>query len=57
MEEKAYEIMEKAGKPMRPGEIGKELGIESKEASKLITELKKQGRVYSPKRCYYAIKD
>jgi Mn-dependent DtxR family transcriptional regulator len=45
--------MKKAGKPVRPGDIAKDLGVESKEVSKAIKALKAQGKVISPKRCYY----
>ncbi|MFX1570049.1 MAG: MarR family transcriptional regulator [Promethearchaeota archaeon] len=41
---------------MRPGEIADQIGIESKEVSKVIKELREEGKVYSPKRCYYALK-
>lgn len=44
------------GKPMRPGEIAEKTGIDSKEVSKLIKELKTEEKVFSPKRCYYDIK-
>ena len=44
------------GKPMRPGEIAKETGIDAKEVSKLIKELKTNDKIFSPKRCYYDIK-
>lgn len=57
MEEKILEAMKKAGKPVRPGEIAKVLGVESKEVSKVISELKKKGKVISPKRCYYSINE
>ena len=43
-------------KPLRPGEIAEKIGIESKEVSKIIKELREEGTVYSPKRCYYALK-
>jgi len=46
--------MRKAGKPLRPGDIAKMAGLESREASRIIRELRKKGLVYSPKRCYYA---
>jgi len=46
--------MKKAGKPVRPGEVAKMIGEESKEISKIISSLKKQGKVMSPKRGYYA---
>lgn len=57
MEKKVIEAMEKAGKPVRPGEIADAIGIESKEVSKIIAKLKKTGDVISPKRCYYALPD
>ncbi len=55
--ELVLEAMKKAGKPVRPGDIAKVTGIESKEVSKIIKELRSEGKVYSPKRCYYAPKD
>ena len=54
MEAKVLDILNKAGKPMRPGDIAKELGVDSKEVSKAIDGLKKSGKVHSPKRCFYA---
>ena len=54
MQDKILQAMEAAGKPVRPGEIAKELGIESKDVSKAIQELKKAGKVHSPKRCFWA---
>ena len=57
MKDKVFEAMKKAGKPVRPGDIAKILGIESKEVSKAIQELKKEGKVISPKRCYYSVSD
>ncbi len=52
--EAVLNAMVEAGKPVRPGEIAKALGIESKEVSKAIKALRKEGKVHSPKRCYYA---
>jgi len=52
--ENVLKAMKEARKPVRPGDIAKTLGIESKEVSKAIKELKKEGKVHSPKRCYYA---
>ncbi len=51
---KVLQAMIDAGKPVRPGEVAKALGIESKDVSKAIKVLKKEGKVHSPKRCYYA---
>jgi len=54
--EQILNTFNKTGKPMRPGEIAEKTGINSKEVSKLIKELKSDDKVYSPKRCYYDIK-
>jgi len=54
MEKKVLAAMKKAGKPVRPGDVAKMIGEESKEVSKIISSLKKQGKVMSPKRCYYS---
>jgi len=48
------DAMIKAGKPVRPGDIAKLTGIDDKEVSKIIDQLKKSGEIISPKRCFYA---
>ena len=55
MEKKVLDAMKKAGKPVRPGEVAEMIGEDSKAVSKVISTLKKQGKVASPKRCYYAL--
>ena len=57
MEKKVLNAMKKADKPVRPGDIAKMIGAKSKDVSKVISELKKSGKVFSPKRCYYAISE
>jgi len=52
--EAVLQAMKDAGKPMRPGQIATAIGIESKEVSKAIKVLRKEGKVHIPKRCYYA---
>jgi len=53
---KVLEAMRKAGKPLRPGEIAELAGLDKDEVSKAIKELKQEGKVHSPKRCFYAPK-
>lgn len=55
MEDKIIKAMKKAGKPVRPGEVADMIGEESKEVSKVIGKLKKNGSIISPKRCYYSL--
>jgi predicted transcriptional regulator len=48
------DALKNAGKPLRPGDIAKMTGMDSKEVSKIISCLKEEGKVISPKRCYYS---
>jgi Mn-dependent DtxR family transcriptional regulator len=57
MEKKVVTAMKKAGKPVKAGEIANVLGVENKEVSKVFQELKKQGKIVSPKRCYYTLSE
>ena len=43
------------GKPLRPGDIAAMTGLDSKDVSAAIKELKKEEKVISPKRCYYSL--
>ncbi|WP_457623241.1 winged helix-turn-helix transcriptional regulator [Persephonella sp.] len=54
IEQQVLEAMEKAGKPLRTGEIAEITGLDKKEVEKAIKKLKKEGKIESPKRCYYA---
>ena len=57
MEEKEHMVlvaMEKAGKPVRPGDVAKMVGLAKDQVSKVIRSLKKKGKITSPKRCFYA---
>ena len=57
MEKKVLNAMKKEGKPVRPGDLAKMIGEDSKAVSKVIGKLKKEGKVISPKRCYYALNE
>ena len=53
MEEKILKALQEKG-AMRPGDIAA-AGVEKAEADKAIKKLVKEGKVYSPKRCFYDI--
>ena len=57
LKKKVLTAMKKAGKPVRPGDVAKAINEESKAVSKVISELKSEGKVISPKRCYYAVSE
>ncbi|AEH61044.1 putative transcriptional regulator, Crp/Fnr family [Methanosalsum zhilinae DSM 4017] len=52
-EQKILKAMKDAGKPLKSGEVAEMTGIDKKEVSKIINNLKKEGTIISPKRCYY----
>ncbi len=54
VEEKVLRAMEDAGKPVRPGDVANMTGIDKDSISKAIKNLKKEGKIYSPKRCFYS---
>ena len=53
MEKKILEAMKKACKPVRPADVAKMIGAEGKEVSKVMKDLKKKGKLVSPKACFY----
>lgn len=57
MEDKKLLILnalKEAGKPLRPGDVAEKTGLDKDEVSKIINQLKKEGKVHSPKRCFWA---
>ncbi len=48
--------MSKAGKPLKGGEIAELSGINKTAVDKTLKELQQNGKIISPKRCYYEIK-
>jgi predicted transcriptional regulator len=53
-EDTILQAMKNAGKPLRQGEIADLTGLLKDAVSKAMKSLKKDGKVNSPKRCYYA---
>jgi DNA-binding transcriptional regulator GbsR (MarR family) len=51
--EKILETMKVAGKPLKAGEIAEAAGLEKKEVDKAMKVLKKEGKIESPKVCYW----
>lgn len=51
--EKILETMKAAGKPLKAGEIAEAAGLEKKEVDKAMKVLKKEGKIESPKVCYW----
>ena len=52
--ELVFKVLKEAGKPLKSKEIAELAGLDKKEVDKAIKILKKEGKIISPKRCYYA---
>ncbi|MFW9944272.1 MAG: helix-turn-helix domain-containing protein [Candidatus Sifarchaeia archaeon] len=52
--EKVYKAFTDAGEPLRAGDVAEITGIAKPKVSKIIKALTADGRLTSPKRCYYA---
>ena len=53
-EQIVFNAIKEAGKPVKAGDVAESTGMDKKEVSKIIKELKKQGKITSPKNCFYA---
>lgn len=45
----------KANLPVRTGDVAEATGIDKKEVDKIMTKLKKEEKIVSPKRCFWEI--
>jgi predicted transcriptional regulator len=57
MKDKVLDIFMKADQPLKAGEIADKYNLDKKGVDKAIKELKTEGKIHSPKRCFYAIKN
>ncbi|AGL02742.1 HTH domain-containing protein [Desulfoscipio gibsoniae] len=51
--ETVLKTLEDSKEPLKAGEIAEIAGVDKKEVDKAIKALKKEGKIASPKRCYY----
>ncbi|WP_163713780.1 MarR family transcriptional regulator [Mangrovibacterium lignilyticum] len=54
--EKVLEVMKNDGSPLNAGKITELSGLDRKVVDKAMAELKKEGTIISPKRCYWQAK-
>ena len=47
-------VMRDQGEPLNAGKITELSGLDRKDVDKAMTKLKKEGRIISPKRCYWS---
>ena len=53
--ESILKTFKEIGKPVRPGESADATTIDKAEVSKILKELKAEGKIISPKRCFYSL--
>ena len=51
--EKVLETMKKAGTPLNAGKIAEISAIDRKDVDKAMKQLKEDGAIVSPKRCFW----
>ncbi|MGL4772062.1 MAG: HTH domain-containing protein [Clostridium sp.] len=55
VKEKVLEVLKNSAEPLKGGQIAEISGIDKKEIDKAIKALKTEGKIDSPKRCFYGI--
>ena len=53
---KVLEVLKTSKKALKAGEIAEIASLDKKIVDKALKKLKKEGKIESPKRCYYAPK-
>lgn len=54
--EKVLELMQSENQPLKTGQVAEKTNIDKKEVDKAIKVLIKEDKIFSPKRCFYAVK-
>ncbi|MEJ5257503.1 MAG: HTH domain-containing protein [Fervidobacterium sp.] len=54
--ELVFKVLLESDKPLRPGDIAEKASLSKEEVDKAIKELKNEGKIESPKRCFYQAK-
>ena len=55
-EDKVYEFMKKVGEPLKQADVVEETGLSKCAVTKAVKNLKEEGKVISPKRCFIQAK-
>ena len=52
--EQVLAVMRDQGEPLNAGKIVELSGLDRKDVDKAMAQLKKEGKIISPKRCYWS---
>ena len=50
---RVLEVMRAAGEPLNAGKIAERGGLDRKAVDKAMAQLKNEGKIVSPRRCYW----
>ena len=53
---KVLEVIKKAAEPLNAGKVVELSGLDRKEVDKAMKQLKDNGSIVSPRRCYWSVK-
>lgn len=53
--EKVFETIKTVGEPVNAGKVAELSGLDRKEVDKAFKKLKEEGKIISPKRCFWTI--
>ena len=54
--DKVLEVIKNAGEPINAGKVAELSGLDRKEVDKAMKQLKDNGSIVSPRRCYWSVK-
>ncbi|MBS3970189.1 MAG: MarR family transcriptional regulator [Clostridia bacterium] len=55
VKEAVLKALAESSEPLKGGDIAIKAGLDKKEVDKAIQVLKKEGKIVSPKRCFYSL--
>lgn len=53
--EKVLEVLKNSSEPLKGAQVVEMSGLEKKDVDKAIKALKEEGKINSPKRCFYGV--
>lgn len=55
--EKVIKVFRESDEPLNATKVSQISGVDKKEVDRIMRDLKKDKTIYSPKRCYWALKN
>jgi len=55
--DKIYNALKTNNKPLKSGDLAEKTGLDKKDVDKVLKNLMKNGKIFSPARCFYTVKN